>query len=166
MEVICYLLGEGQRTTDNRSISETIKTRTDHLIELSNVSATPPLRSPQNITLLTSHLDPWDFYDWNKNVVVPFLCTIGILGNVLNIAVLGRRIHEGRSIYICYRNRFFLIEFYRICRILFLVMSGKPVLLTVNLILNFHDIRKHMSFFLIEFCRTYRICRIIFSAIL
>ena len=80
MEIICGLLDEGQRTMDNRSISETIKTLTNHFIELSNVSATPPSRSTQNITLLTSHLDPWDFHDWNKNVVVPFLCTIGIIG--------------------------------------------------------------------------------------
>ena len=122
MEIICDLLDEVQRTPDNRSISETIKA--NQLIEFSNVSASPPSRSTQNITLLTSHLDLWDFHDWNKNVVVPFLCTIGILGNVLNIAVLGRRIHEGRSIYFCYRNRFFLIEFYRICRMLFLVIGG------------------------------------------
>ena len=127
MEIICSLLDEGQRTKDNRSISETIKTVTNHFLELSNVSATPPSRSTQNITLLTSHLDPWDFHDWNKNMVVPFLCTIGIIGNVLNIAVLGRRIHEGRSRLFSFviTIDFFLIELHGICRILFLVLSGK-----------------------------------------
>ena len=48
-----------------------------------------------NLTLQDANLEPWNFYDWNKHVIVPFLCVLGIIGNVLNLVILGKRTREG-----------------------------------------------------------------------
>ena len=95
MEIICNLLGKGDES--NRSISDALKLQFNRssLGLPQNGSDQPTSGLEENITLLTSHLDPWDFHDWNRKVIVPFLCAVGILGNVLNLAVLGRRIREG-----------------------------------------------------------------------
>ena len=48
-----------------------------------------------NLTLQDANLDPWNFYDWNKQVIFPILCVLGIIGNVLNLVILGKRTREG-----------------------------------------------------------------------
>ena len=39
---------------------------------------------------------PWTFLEYSKHVLVPLLCVIGILGNLLNLSILGKRIKEGK----------------------------------------------------------------------
>ena len=40
----------------------------------------------------------WDFRDWSNNVFVPFLCCFGIIGNALNLVILGKKMREGKSL--------------------------------------------------------------------
>ena len=54
-----------------------------------------------NLTLQDANLDPWNFYDWNKQVIVPILCVLGIIGNVLNLVILGKRTREGEWVTYC-----------------------------------------------------------------
>ena len=91
MEIICVLLQRKDESTDD--ISNVTKN-----VQNETLPRTNGTELSTNVTLLTSHLDPWDFHDWNKNVFIPLLCMIGIFGNLLNLAVLGRRIHEGLEI--------------------------------------------------------------------
>ena len=65
--------------------------------EIEIQSITEGLSGAKNVTLKQTHLDPWDFHDWNKNVFIPALCAFGLIGNVLNLVILGKRIREGRQ---------------------------------------------------------------------
>ena len=37
----------------------------------------------------------WDFQDWSKNVLIPALCAFGLIGNALNLVILGKHMKEG-----------------------------------------------------------------------
>ncbi len=37
----------------------------------------------------------WQFHDWSQNVFIPGLCCFGIIGNLLNLVILTKRIREG-----------------------------------------------------------------------
>ena len=89
MEFLCALLDDKGQSLNDNIPNVTKSAPNETLMNKNNSTLT------QNVTLLTSHLDPWDFHDWNKNVLIPLLCVIGIFGNLLNLAVLGKRIHEG-----------------------------------------------------------------------
>ena len=39
--------------------------------------------------------DQWEFVDYQKLVFVPALCVCGVIGNLLNIIILTKKIREG-----------------------------------------------------------------------
>ena len=49
----------------------------------------------QEAILQTAHMESWDILDWTNKVYVPTLCCLGIAGNLLNAAILSKRIREG-----------------------------------------------------------------------
>lgn len=40
---------------------------------------------------------PWDFMDYSNKIVIPCLCVFGLIGNFLNLVILGKRIREGKK---------------------------------------------------------------------
>ena len=87
MELIC------QKLDPNVTIASAIATTGNVSTEADDNQA-----DPTNFTLQHANLDPWNFYDWNKHVIVPILCVLGIIGNVLNLVILGKRTREGKCI--------------------------------------------------------------------
>ncbi len=39
----------------------------------------------------------WDFLDVSNKLLIPCLCFCGLVGNSLNLAILGKRLREGRN---------------------------------------------------------------------
>ena len=62
----------------------------------------PPPNSGNSSTNYQRHdnfnqsLINWDYGDFTRQITVPFLCAFGIIGNILNILILSKRIREGK----------------------------------------------------------------------
>ena len=86
MELVCDILDP------NETPIVEVATNSSREVEYTQTNNT---YDPINFTLQQAHLDPWNFYDWNKHVIVPSLCVFGIIGNVINLIILGKRTKEG-----------------------------------------------------------------------
>ena len=89
MELLCQVLDSNLSTAGPIGNAATSNMSTD---------ADDNQSGHTNLTLQDANLDPWNFIDWNKHVIVPTLCVLGIIGNVLNLVILGKRTREGEHV--------------------------------------------------------------------
>ena len=92
MELICAFLDPNVTAADDSGIG-TAENWGRNNVTYQEANHTPGSSTPQHPA---AALHPgWDFYDWNKHVIIPSLCVFGIIGNVLNLVILGKRTKEG-----------------------------------------------------------------------
>ena len=80
MEWICKLIEPPQKEQEEKNLTYQLITNNDSII----TNHAPPVQ-----------VIPWTFVDYSRHVLIPLLCIIGILGNLLNMSILGKRIKEG-----------------------------------------------------------------------
>ena len=62
----------------------------------------------------TEEVVSWTFLDYSRHVFVPLLCIIGILGNLLNMSILGKRIKEGKHLHLSLSNAGIGLEYFNV----------------------------------------------------
>ena len=61
----------------------------------------PSLISSSNISRHAKKLPEWNYGDFTRRIAIPSLCVFGIIGNILNVIILSKKIREGKRKYFC-----------------------------------------------------------------
>ena len=87
MEWICKLVDPPQTQHTEQNVSLW------HLMNNTGNNSSDPSDHPEP---QEEEVIPWTFLEYSTHVLIPLLCVIGILGNLLNMTILGKRIKEGK----------------------------------------------------------------------
>ena len=92
MDPVCSLF-------ESTGSSESIQPETD-LMSLENASSknlSILFYQQRNGTDLHGGYEGWNFQDWYDNVLIPCLCVFGIMGNLFNLVIFGKKFKEGKT---------------------------------------------------------------------
>ena len=100
MEWICKLVeppgGRQQEEETEQNISLSLLSLINNTA-MNNTSGAPGggATGPEPQQQQQHEVMSWTFLEYSTHVLIPLLCVIGILGNLLNMTILGKRIKEG-----------------------------------------------------------------------
>ena len=72
----------------------------DTILQALNSTAYNTRTTSSNVTRLVGKHDDWNYGDFTRRIAIPSLCVFGIIGNILNVIILSKKIKEGKKTYI------------------------------------------------------------------